>query len=506
MRRFNILRRYLLVLFVIVYIRLGKDEKIVGQVEFFVLGFNVRQLGRIGNQDFNFITLSNKQSYYCVIFTQKFAIQKQQNQPRSRLFALIRRPRRQSNDSIDGDDAQEEDSVRAENLDLKLKSAFENQARFSSSSSSSTLYSLDPYCDEANAICCGTLKLTENQMVQIQILCDAVVQWNERINLVSRKDCSTSTVFGRHVLPSLVSKADPKIDAMFSKQSVRVIDVGTGGGFPGLPLAIAYPETKFVLLDSINKKLLAVQDMANQLGLKNVEIVNQRSESYIPKPRKFDIVTGRSVTALPQFCSWIHTNLLDSKAGYLVYWIGGDINSSIEQRLHYKASVQSILLNHNVTSDKQVLVLPYKDVQEVGLSHTSAVLEGQATKVVEKRGRLSTRIHSDRRRDTFEMMTFHRRDSTMFERPSSSSLSTNGRKERSKPNKQTTNASINENGRKRTLAKGEWRKKSRDVLADDDRVSYPPQPTSYLDSSIQSSSSGDENFQRYSSRKSSTGD
>ncbi len=148
-------------------------------------------------------------------------------------------------------------------------------------------------------------------------LCELIREWNSKINLISRKDIDALET--HHLLPSL---AFAKV-ARF-KAGQTVLDVGTGGGFPGLPLAICFPELRFTLLDSIAKKIRAVQAMAEALGLKNVECKHSRIEEEY---RKFNFILGRSVTALPQFLSWVGKNSLRLKgqdAGGIFYLTGLD--------------------------------------------------------------------------------------------------------------------------------------------------------------------------------------
>ena len=182
-----------------------------------------------------------------------------------------------------------------------------------------------PTSPESQTLCLETLSITPEQYKQLQKLASLVVEWNERINLISRKDCSVSVVWERHILPSISIKAWKTDDNPLHTAKTSV-DVGTGGGFPGLPLAIIYPDIDFVLLDSVGKKLTAVGDMADELGLDNVQTHHGRAEELTNV--QFDVATGRSVSALPQFCTWMH-HLVKPSTGNLLYWIGGEVPQTV---------------------------------------------------------------------------------------------------------------------------------------------------------------------------------
>ncbi len=139
-------------------------------------------------------------------------------------------------------------------------------------------------------------ELAEGQWRQLEQLGALVQEWNGKVNVISRKDIEN--VLPRHVLPcmgiaKLLHHAPP---------GTRLMDVGTGGGFPGLPLAICCPQVRFLLVDSIGKKIRVVADMARRLGLTNVEARHTRVEMVT---ERFNFVTGRSVTAMPRFVGWV---------------------------------------------------------------------------------------------------------------------------------------------------------------------------------------------------------
>lgn len=186
-------------------------------------------------------------------------------------------------------------------------------------SSSSVLLQLDPTSNYATYLLSDMLGLSVVQRDQLRSYCELIVEWNDKINLVSRKDCSIETVFGRHVLPCLASVLLDSTQQL--QEGQKVVDVGTGGGFPGIPLAICFPTCRFLLVDSVGKKLVAVEDMVARLQLGNVETLHSRAEQV---KGQFDWCVGRSVASLPKYCSWIQ-HLLKPSTGKLLYIVGGDV-------------------------------------------------------------------------------------------------------------------------------------------------------------------------------------
>lgn len=141
--------------------------------------------------------------------------------------------------------------------------------------------------------------LTEEQEKQLEKAGELYRNWNEKINLISRKDIEN--LYERHILNAL---AIAKI--INFKSRTRILDLGTGGGFPGIPLAICFPEANFVLVDSIGKKIKVIQEIVKGLGLMNVKTKNIRGEEL---NGKFDFVIGRAVCPLDKFIEMVKGNL-----------------------------------------------------------------------------------------------------------------------------------------------------------------------------------------------------
>lgn len=161
--------------------------------------------------------------------------------------------------------------------------------------------------------------LSPTQISQFEKLYDLYSLWNSQINVISRKDIDL--LYERHVLHSLgIAKV------MRFKPGTQVLDVGTGGGFPGIPLAILFPETNFTLVDSIGKKIKVVTEVAAGLGLKNVSAFHKRAEEI---DQKFHFVVSRAVTEFPIFYGWVKSKFLKENVNDLpngiLYLKGGDL-------------------------------------------------------------------------------------------------------------------------------------------------------------------------------------
>lgn len=175
-------------------------------------------------------------------------------------------------------------------------------------------------------------ELSPDQQNQFDALGPLYADWNDKVNVISRKDIDQ--LYERHVLHSLgIAKI------MKFTPGTKVLDVGTGGGFPGIPLAILFPDTKFHLVDSIGKKIKVVKDIAEQLSLQNVTASQIRAEEL---KEKFDFVVSRAVTKLPAFIQWtaklIKKEMLNAYPNGIFYLKGGDFNAEIEQ-LHQDTDV-----------------------------------------------------------------------------------------------------------------------------------------------------------------------
>lgn len=166
--------------------------------------------------------------------------------------------------------------------------------------------------------------LTELQVKQFDALFDLYSDWNDKINVISRKDIDN--LYLHHVLHSLaIAKYVTFVEG------TTIIDVGTGGGFPGIPLAIFFPDVKFLLLDSIGKKVRVAGEIAKSIGLDNVEVIHSRIEN---EKRKFHFVVSRAVMSLPELIKLTRKNILREQINSIPNGViclkGGDLTSETE--------------------------------------------------------------------------------------------------------------------------------------------------------------------------------
>ncbi len=196
--------------------------------------------------------------------------------------------------------------------------------------------------------------LTDHQITQFQKLEVLYKDWNLKINVVSRKDIDE--LYLRHVLHSLgIAKV------MRFNPNAHILDVGTGGGFPGIPLAILHPECQFHLVDSIAKKLKVVTEVVEGLGLTNVKITHSRVEDI---DAQFDFIVSRAVAAMPTFVHWVKGKIAktqnhDLKNGIL-YLKGGDLTE--ELKTYKTATIYNLkdYFKEDFFETKKVVHLPLK--------------------------------------------------------------------------------------------------------------------------------------------------
>jgi 16S rRNA (guanine527-N7)-methyltransferase len=198
--------------------------------------------------------------------------------------------------------------------------------------------------------------LSDQQLDRFGRLGSLYEEWNSKINVISRKDIEQ--LYERHILHSL---AIAKIIQF--KPETTVLDVGTGGGFPGIPLAILFPETSFKLIDSIGKKIKVVSEVASALELKNVDAEHIRVEDL---KQKYDFVVSRAVTAFPRFVDMVRTKVANQSNNDLpngiLYLKGGDFEEEISP---FKQSVTVYNIQNFFSEDffetKRLIHLPLKN-------------------------------------------------------------------------------------------------------------------------------------------------
>lgn len=194
--------------------------------------------------------------------------------------------------------------------------------------------------------------LSERQIEQFSKLKDLYFEWNEKINVISRKDIDE--LYVKHVLHSL---AIAKVIQF--KPGAEILDVGTGGGFPGIPLAILFPEVKFHLVDSIQKKILVVSEVAEALALTNVKAESQRVEKL---RSKYDFIVSRAVTQMPKFVSLVRNKVkkenTHSFPNGILYLKGGDLSEELKEFKNTQIFPISDYFSEEFFDTKKVVYLP----------------------------------------------------------------------------------------------------------------------------------------------------
>ncbi|WP_396637081.1 16S rRNA (guanine(527)-N(7))-methyltransferase RsmG [Maribacter sp. R77961] len=196
--------------------------------------------------------------------------------------------------------------------------------------------------------------LSDIQKKQFVLLEELYKDWNQKINVVSRKDIEE--LYLRHVLHSLgIAKIQEFRDGS------KILDVGTGGGFPGIPLAILYPNVHFTLVDSIGKKIKVVNEVAEGLGLLNVTSVNSRVEEI---SGQFDFIVSRAVAAMPTFVHWIKGKIkkesLHQRKNGILYLKGGDLSEELKAYRTAQIFDLTNYFDYDFFETKKVVYLPLK--------------------------------------------------------------------------------------------------------------------------------------------------
>ena len=194
--------------------------------------------------------------------------------------------------------------------------------------------------------------LTEKQIEQFTDLQPLYEHWNAQINVISRKNIDT--LYTNHILHSL---AIAKV-IQFEK-GTKILDIGTGGGFPGIPLAILFPEADYLLVDSIGQKIKVVNEVSNAIGLTNVRTLHERAENI---KENFDFIVSRAVTNMTDFKKWVkgkfnstHNNTLNNG---ILYLKGGDLSDELRGMSHTKHEIAD-LFEEEFFETKKVIYISY---------------------------------------------------------------------------------------------------------------------------------------------------
>ena len=196
--------------------------------------------------------------------------------------------------------------------------------------------------------------LTKTQYAKFEALKDIYINWNAQINVISRKDIDE--LYVKHVLHSL---GIAKVQAFNS--GAKILDIGTGGGFPGIPLAIMFPKTNFYLVDSIGKKIRVVNEVVNELKLTNVKAAHIRAEKVNDK---FDFIVSRAVTNMDDFVKWtrnkVHKKSKHKLKNGILYLKGGDLTQELQN--FPKATIYNLskYFKEEFYETKKVVHIPLK--------------------------------------------------------------------------------------------------------------------------------------------------
>ena len=197
-------------------------------------------------------------------------------------------------------------------------------------------------------------ELSDVQKQQFEALQRVYEDWNSKINVISRKDIQA--LYLKHVLHSLAIAKVQKFEP-----NTHILDVGTGGGFPGIPLAILFPEVKFHLVDSIQKKINVVSAVVKALKLKNVTATHQRAEAV---EGRFDFVVSRAVTTMPNFVKWVKNKIKKEQnhllSNGILYLKGGDLSEELSSYKTKTVYDIAAFFEEDFFETKKVVHLPLK--------------------------------------------------------------------------------------------------------------------------------------------------
>tara|TARA_A100000164_G_C21920083_1_gene780206 strand:- start:108 stop:728 length:621 start_codon:yes stop_codon:yes gene_type:complete len=196
-------------------------------------------------------------------------------------------------------------------------------------------------------------KLSKDQLKNFNSLIELYRAWNSKVNVISRKDIDN--LYVNHILHSLsISKIHEFIDG------TNILDVGTGGGLPGIPLAILFPKVNFTLLDSISKKIKVVEDIRKNLNLSNVITVNDRVENH---DLKYDFVISRAVSKMDKFYLMVKNNIksksINSLPNGIISLKGGDLETELKQFNNFKVFEISKFFSDDFFQTKKIVYIPF---------------------------------------------------------------------------------------------------------------------------------------------------